>query len=166
MEAGFSAGLSRRLEIGARAFGVPGRREWSWGFDTQLKIQLRRAETPNSGVDVALAPRAAFEQLGTGGATWEAVSTYLAVMIGINLTGGNQIVLSPQVGGLFLFDRGTKPVEALQAGATLGFSWRVARCITLMPNITVLYSTLHVDERDDVWFYRVSLLFMLGERNE
>ena len=137
---------------------------FSAGITKRFKLQLIRAKTPNSGVDLALAPRVAFQQLGTSAATWEAASTHLAIMLGINFPGGNQIVLSPQVGGLFLLDRGTKPVDVLQVGASIGFAWKVARCITLMPNVTFLYSTLHMDGREDVWFYRVSLLFMLGER--
>ena len=165
MEVGFSAGLSSRLELGIRAFGVPATREWMWGLDTQLKVQLVRSKNRNRGVNLALAPRASFQQLGTAGATWEAATTHLAVMVGINLPGGNEVVISPQIGGLFLMDRETEAVEALVGGGSIGFAWKVAHCVTLMPNLTILYSTLRMDDHRNVWFYRVSLLFMLGERD-
>jgi hypothetical protein len=161
-ELGVAVGLGKRVDWGVRLFGVPALNEWLWGLDTQVKIQLYRPKNLNRGVDFSLAPRVGFQQLGRGGATWQVASSHLAMLLGVNFNGGNQLVFGPQVGVFAAFTPSAENVVSYQVGSSVGFSWKVASCIRLMPNVTFLYSGLELEGKSRPWFYQATLTFTYG----
>lgn len=161
MELGGDVGVTEGLELGARVWGLPSRSLWTWGARAEAKIQLYRPPNPNRGVAVALAPRAGWHQVGSGGAQGGAVILGVPLLVGVNIGGGSQVVLGPEVGGQVWLGADTRPIPAWTLGGSLGLVWFVGDCFALAPEVAVHASSLDLAGDDRVWFFQFGLGVLL-----
>ena len=125
VEGGVRYGLSDHFELDARA--------GTFGLGAGARIQLLRAPTPSSGIDIALAPAIEYTLP-------DKPAIELPVQLGINLRDRDQLVLAARVvyqqhygvGGV------SGPVSFAYAGASIGYAWQVTRCVALMPEVSLL----------------------------
>ncbi len=122
---GVRYGLTRSVELDARVTSA--------GGALGPKLQLLRAPSRSSGLDLALAPALSFTYA-------DKVAAELPLLLGINLPHRNQLVLAPRVAylqrfGVPGFDR---PVSFAFVGGSLGFAWSVTPSFTLMPELSFL----------------------------
>jgi hypothetical protein len=127
IELGVRYGVTDGVEIGARL-----------GSSTELnaKFQLRRSESASHGVDLALAPSASFFGIGDASMAW----LHLAMPIGFNTGGGDQLVVAPRISDTMVF--GFDQVgNALWAGGSVGYAWRVGKRgrLRIMPEIGAIF---------------------------
>jgi hypothetical protein len=125
VEAGIRYGLTGSVELDAHIS--------SFAISAGTRIQLLRAPSDETGVDIALAPALAFT-------VPDKPAVELPVLVGFNLSGRNQIVAAARVvfqqhygvGGV------SGPINFAYAGGSVGFVWQIARHVALLPEVAVL----------------------------
>jgi hypothetical protein len=124
-EVGLRYGLTSFVELDGRV--------GTFGASIGPRLQLLRSPSAARLVDIALAPALAF--------TWpDKLAEELPVLIGFNLPGRHQIVVSWRlatqqhygVGGI------PRPVNFVYMGGSLGFAWQIMQHFALMPEVAVL----------------------------
>ena len=161
MGASFAVGLTDNLELGTRVWGIPALTEWTWGGEIQTKIQLVRPENPRGKLELSLAPRLSFHQLGKADTTWEQASGTLALMLGWSPNDEVQFILTPQFGGNILMNSGSNDVFAYHVGGSVGVAWSVQACTTVLPNITFMYTNASLIDDEPIWLYQLSVALLL-----
>ncbi len=128
-------GLTDRVELGAKI--------WVLGAMADAKVQILRAPEDKLGIDVAVVPGLGYAgfALATGGstATSHTLSLYLPLIVGLNLPGGSELYVSPRVVEQVMFTGGAvagPPADFIYLGGSIGFSWKVARALRLVPEIS------------------------------
>jgi hypothetical protein len=122
---GVRYGFTSSVELDARITSV--------GASVGPKLQLLRAPSRASGVDVALAPAIAFTYP-------DKVAAELPLLVGINLPRGDQLVMAPRIATLERFGVAgfSRPVSFAFAGGSIGYVWQVTRSFALMPEVSAL----------------------------
>jgi hypothetical protein len=157
LELGVHVGVSEGFELGVRAWTLPSKRLWTIGGRLDTKIALLRSPDPNGGLDLALAPRLAYQRVGTGGAVAEAGALSLPLLIGINTGERTQIVFGPQVGGQVWLSDGADDVWLLTLGGSLGVAFWISDCFALFPEASIHWSTVDAAGDDRLWFFHFGL---------
>ncbi len=130
LEAGARYGLTDSLELGGKL--------WLGGVGVDLKWQLLRTEF----LDVAVDPGVGYLALSGEGGTLHVVTLYPALLLGIPLGGGSQLVLGPKVvDQIFIAAAGgqTASESALFAGSTVGIALRLGERFTLLPEVAFMW---------------------------
>lgn len=120
-------GFTDDVELGLKA--------WYLGAALDAKVQLIRSANPESGLDVAFDPT-----IGWGAPNKLTVAVPL--LLGFNFRGGHQLVLGPRLVDQLWFDPAqpaARAVNALLAGMSVGFAWKISERVRLMPELSVLY---------------------------
>ena len=110
------------------------------GGSLEAKIQLSRADSIDAGVDLAIAPAAAYDIVYGGDAAGRFVSFALPVLLGLNIEGGHQLVLAPAFVDQWAISEGASPVHQPFFGGSIGFLWRVDDVVALLPSLGLFHS--------------------------
>ena len=86
--------------------------------------------------------------ISSSGAQWEAVYANLPVLFGINVRGDDQIVIGPRIGISRWYSSGSRAVSMPQIGSSLGYAWAVRRSLTIIPEVSWLYSPVPFQGRE------------------
>ena len=129
--------LKPRIEVGAR-YGVGERidlgvRLSESGALGSARFQVLRAPPGMFGIEVLAAPGVAYTYA-------DKLSFELPVLIGMNLVGGNQLVVAPRVVEVLDFGEANlgHPAQFVFIGASVGFVWQHWMHVALMPELGLL----------------------------
>jgi hypothetical protein len=126
-ELGIRYGVTDRIEVGAKIYGA--------GAEANAKFQVTRSPSLDRGFDLAVAPALSIYPWSKGVFGWG----HLAIPIGFNVGGGNQLVLAPRVAELLVTSaEGTGNV--FWAGASMGFVVKTGRTsrLRVMPEVSAI----------------------------
>jgi hypothetical protein len=124
-ELGARLGVNDWMDVGGKVYTA--------GAQVDAKFQLHRSQTPTRGFDLAISPAVSFYPYSGGVYGWG----QLAVPLGFNIGGGDQLVLSPRAAYL-AFTAKDGSGHALYAGGSLGYAFRVGRGgLQLLPEVSV-----------------------------
>jgi hypothetical protein len=135
IEFGGRYGVTDRVEVGAKV--------WMVGVEIDSKFQLARSETPEAGVDVALAPGISVYPFRSGDTDATYAYLHLPLLVGIN-AGGSQLVLGPRVSDLIIRGGG-QDLNVVMLGGSLGYAWKIGDGFRLLPEVSMAYP-IHVTE--------------------
>jgi len=124
-DVGVRVGVHDRLDIGARAF--------TYGGSLTSRIALVRAPSDERGIDVSLAPALTYSIPNK-------LALEVPLLLGVNLHGGHAFVFSMGLTNQLFFPRGGQPWRLqpiLFVTASVGFAWRIAPVVSLVPVIGV-----------------------------
>jgi hypothetical protein len=145
-ELGFRRGITDGVELGGRL--------WLLGAAFESKFQLVRAETENSGIDIALAPAVGWLGFNTGdGDGFNVITGYLSVPIGINVPGGSQFVLTPKA----IYQRyiakaaGDTGSVGVFFGGSAGFAWKLGSMF-ILPEISIMQPAAQGNAGDAIYY--------------
>jgi hypothetical protein len=141
---GYRRGVADGFDAGARSwiFGIPA--FWTWGIAGDAKWQLRTSPSPGRGVDVALGGILAYQQVRNGGTPWHIGAITLPLLIGHNF-GKHQLVWGPRLSWALLGAEGQRTIDIPAWGLSVGFAWRFARRWEFVPELTWMYSPIHMN---------------------
>jgi hypothetical protein len=128
-EVGGRYGVTDRFELGAKA--------WSLGVEIDTKFQLARSETPDAGVDLAVAPAISVYPFFAGDTDATYAYLHLPLLVGVNTRGG-QLVLGPRVSNLFVKGSGGN-INVVLLGGSLGYAWKIGDGFRLLPEASVAW---------------------------
>jgi hypothetical protein len=140
-EIGARHGVSDAVEVGGKI--------WFLGAELSSKIQLHRSGTPDSGIDVAIAPALSAypfisrDSSGNDGSVLFAWA-HLPLLVGINAPGGSQLVLGPRVSDL-VAATGGRMTNVLWLGGSVGYAWKLGPTFRVLPEISVAYPVVVSD---------------------
>ncbi len=124
-EVGLRYGVSSVVEVdgSVNTLGIAG----------GTRLQLFRSRSPSAGFDVALAPGVAFIYP-------DKAAAQLPLLVGLNLPGKNQLVLSVRVAYQQHYGVGGVPwpINFVYVGTSLGFAWQATPRLALMPEVSLL----------------------------
>jgi len=129
IEFGGRYGVTDRVELGGKV--------WMLGMEIDSKFALARAETPDAGVDVSLAPAVSLYPFRSGDTNATYAYLHLPLLIGIN-TGGSQLVIGPRVSDLFIAGDGEN-LNVVLLGGSLGYAWKLGDGFRLLPEVSIAY---------------------------
>lgn len=135
LEFGGRYGVTDRVELGGKI--------WMLGMEIDSKFALVRAETPDAGVDVALAPAVSFYPFRSGDTDATYAYFHLPLLIGVN-AGGSQLVIGPRVSDLVIRGGGEN-LNAVMLGGSLGYAWKLGDGFRLLPEVSLAYP-IHVTQ--------------------
>jgi hypothetical protein len=125
----------------------------SVGGELSAKRELMRS----GRLELAVLAGGGYRLITSSGAEWEAVYANLPLLVGINLRGVDQLVFGPRVGWQRWYSTGARPVDIPQVGTTIGYAWAVRPNLTVMPELSWLYSPTEVNGMD-----KGTILFAAG----
>ncbi len=129
VEFGGRYGVTDGAEVGAKVSLL--------GAELDTKFALRRSETADAGLDVALAPAVSIYPFRSGDTNATYAWVHLPLLLGVNV-GGSQLVIGPRVSGMIIAGGG-ESVRALWLGGSLGFAWKVGDGFRLLPELSMAY---------------------------
>lgn len=144
VDAGVSHGLSDRVEIGGSVGGWPVLVKNVHGGG-HVKWALHRAPDPSRGVDVALGGAASVDLAWGGGVSGVATTAQVPLLVGINATSGQQLILGPRVAYQSIVSKGAHPIHKLYGGLTVGMALH-GRGGTLLPQVGWLWASNPADQ--------------------
>jgi hypothetical protein len=175
MSLGAAYGVSDRVEVGA---GVAMSVNYAVG-SLSTKLALVRAPDASSGIDLSVAPSIAgwvqFARSSGAGTDESAnglVSLQLPLLLGLNLSGGHQVITGITAAGIY-FGGGGDELRSVYAGASLGFAWKITDGFRFVPQLALghlwnIYATTEPGNIEpDPWplrgnYGQVSLGLLLG----
>ena len=134
-EFGGRYGVNDSVEVGGKV--------WFIGAEIDTKFQIHKAATPDSGMDVALAPAVTVYPFSTDNAAGQSSTAilswiHLPLLVGVNVPGGSQLVLGPRLSGTLVTGVGeTRTV--LWGGGSLGYAWKLGKRFRLLPEVSMSY---------------------------
>jgi hypothetical protein len=139
-------GLTDRLEAGGRVWGLSlGAFDFVVaGAAADMKVQLRRApgDLENTGLDVAVAPAIAYQQVRIGGTPQHHSMAVLPVLLGWRFARGRELVLGPRVAYERWTGESQYPIDIVYAGVSASFVLPLGKRFLLVPELGWLYSPL------------------------
>ncbi len=138
-ELGVSHAVSDTVEVGGKI--------WLVGAELDSKFQLVRSASPGSGIDVALAPALSFYPLSmennagdraTGGLAW----VHLPLLVGVNLSGGSQIILGPRISDSIVWSSAggvSESANLFWMGGSLGIAFKAGDRFRIQPMVSAMY---------------------------
>jgi hypothetical protein len=144
-------GVTDRLEAGGRLWGLS---LGSFGFSVvggaaDVKVQLRRSPDETAGVDVALVPALAYQQVRIGETPQHHTMVVLPVLVGWRFAGGRELVLGPRLAYERWTGESQYPIDAIFAGASASFTLPLGRRFQLIPELGWLYSPVRFNGEVD-----------------
>ncbi|HSM91422.1 MAG TPA: hypothetical protein VLT47_00970 [Anaeromyxobacteraceae bacterium] len=161
LEFGVRRGITDDLEVGAKV--------WLLGAAMEGKLQVLRAPTQDGGVDVAIAPSIGWLGFNTGdGGSFNVVTGYLSVPVGVNVPGGSQLVLTPKaIYQQYLSSGGGESGSAslLFLGGSVGYAWKVGTMYVL-PELSMMRPVINPATSDVIKYdgvvFQGGLGFLFG----
>jgi hypothetical protein len=140
---GFELGVSHAVSDSAEVGG----KIWFIGAELNAKFQLHRSESPESGIDVALAPAVSYFPFSSENSAGETVTVsfafvHLPLLVGVNLPGGSQIVLGPRISDTIVMASGGGTSESANVfwlGGSLGIAIKAGDKFRIMPQVSAMY---------------------------
>lgn len=135
LEIGLRRGLTERLEVGGR-LSLGG-----LGFDA--KIALKKAPTPDEGIDWAIDPGLAYGTNGIGSVGISPgihnIDLHLPLLIGFNFSRGRGLVIGPRVVQRItvMASPGAPTSYTVIGGASAGFDWPLTTNFHLFPELSL-----------------------------
>jgi len=129
MEVGGRYGVTDSFELGGKV--------WSLGMEIDSKFQVFRAETPDAGLDLAIAPGVSVYPFRSGDTDAVYAYLHLPLLLGIN-AGGSQLVLGPRLSDLIVRASGEN-LNVLFLGGSLGYAWKAGDGFRLLPEVSVAW---------------------------
>lgn len=160
-ELGFRRGVTDDVELGAKL--------WLLGAALESKVQVVRAESQDSGIDVAIAPSVGWLGFnsGDGGGNFNVLTGYLSIPIGFNVPGGSQLVVTPKA----IYQRymasgdGGGSAGLMFLGGSLGYAWKLGTMYVL-PEISLMQPVINPSTseviRYDGFVFQGGLGFLFG----
>jgi hypothetical protein len=146
-------GLTERIEVGTRVWGLS---LGSFGFSVagaaaDLKMQLRRApgDAENAGLDVAVVPAIAYQQVRIGGTPEHHTMVVLPVLLGWRFSRGRELVLGPRLAYERWTGESQYPIDALFGGVSAAFVLPIGRRFLFVPELGWLYSPVRFNGEVD-----------------
>ncbi len=138
-ELSVSHAVSDTTEVGGKI--------WLLGAELNSKFQLLRSESPESGIDVALAPAVSFFPFSAQNSAGEDVTAgfafvHLPLLVGINMSGGSQLVIGPRLSDTIVWSSGggsSDSANVFWLGGSLGFALKLGDTFRIMPQASVMY---------------------------
>lgn len=164
-EFGVSHAVTDRAEVGGKI--------WFMGAELNSKFQLLRSEAPTSGIDLALGPGVSFYPLSgenNAGQTRSGgvVFAHLPLLVGINIGGGSQLVITPRLSNTFAWASAagsSSTASIFWAGGSLGVAWKVTEGFFVLPELSMTYpvgTTRGLQATTDLAFQGVIVQAQLG----
>jgi hypothetical protein len=130
------------VEFGGR-FGVTddaevGGKLWLTGAEIDTKFALARAESPEAGLDLALAPAVSVYPFTVGDTSATYAWVHLPLLIGFNTGGGSQLVLGPRMSGMIIGGAGER-ITAIWLGGSVGWAIKLGDGFRLLPEVSIAY---------------------------
>jgi hypothetical protein len=135
IEFGGRYGVTDRVELGGKV--------WMIGMEIDSKFALVRSDSPDAGVDVALAPAVSVYPFRSGDTDATYAYLHLPLLVGIN-AGGSQLVLGPRVSDLIIRGGG-EDLNVVLLGGSLGYAWKLGEGFRLLPEVSMTYP-VHVSQ--------------------
>ncbi|MSQ82697.1 MAG: hypothetical protein EXR77_07235 [Myxococcales bacterium] len=136
-EVGGRHGLTENVDIGARLWlPMP-------GYTLDSRIALKKAQAADKGLDVSLNPGLMYIYApggDTNASPLHFATIQLAVLFGIHMAGGKQLVIGPKLTDILSADTSTEfgsTFNMLIAGTSVGYVWPITRNFTLVPEVSV-----------------------------
>jgi hypothetical protein len=146
-------GLTDRVEAGGRVWGLS---LGSLGFSVvgaaaDVKLQLRRApgDAENAGIDVAIVPGVAYQQVKIGGTPEHHTMVVLPVLIGWRFARGRELVFGPRLAYERWTGESQYPIDAVFGGASAAFVLPMGKRWLFVPEFGWLYSPVHFNGEVD-----------------
>jgi hypothetical protein len=142
---GYRRGLGHRLEVDSKLMVLPlGEVITSLGAEAAIKVQLYASDR----FEIATLVGGGYRMMSSSGARWESIYANLPVLFGINVRDADQIVIGPRVGISRWYSTGARPVNVPQIGSSIGYAWAVRKSLTIIPEVSWLYSPVSFQGRD------------------
>jgi hypothetical protein len=126
LELGARYGVSDRVEVGGKLFPV--------GAEVGAKVQVMRSASLERGFDLAIAPAVSIYPWSKGVFGW----AHLAIPVGFNVGGGNQLVLAPRISELMMTSKEGNG-NVTWGGGSMGLAFRVGRGgLRIMPEVSAI----------------------------
>ncbi len=142
MSASYRRGLGRRVDVGARTWGMATPGFAAIGASADTKIGFKQVGVEARGWELALDPGAGYHQINIGGAPTHVVLGHLPFLIGYSRGGGDRFVVGPRVDYQMMTGVDIHPVHIVLGGTSIGYSWRITDVVTLRPEFVILYTPL------------------------
>jgi len=158
----YRRGLTDRVEMGGRTWGIGIPAFWTLGIALDGKVSLRRSPDPRHGIDVAADVIVGYERVVNGGTPWHIGSAAATILVGHNL-GRHAITWGPRAGYAIWGGEGQNPIYLQLYGASCAFAWRLGKNWELTPELLVLYSPVHFggevegSRQDGAWATQLSI---------
>jgi hypothetical protein len=145
LSGGVRRGLGHGVELSGKLMLLPlGDTLTSVGGELAVKVELHRDDR----LSIAALGGAGYRHLASSGAQWEAIYANAPILIGVGVRGDrDQIVFGPRVGWQRWYSSGARPVDVPQIGSSLAYAWGVRPSLTVMPELSLLYSPTPVEGR-------------------
>jgi hypothetical protein len=151
---GARRGVGAGVEVIGKLMVLPlGQALTSIGGELAVKVQLHRGDR----LEIAALAGGGYRTISSSGARWEGIYANTPLLFGINVRQRDQIVLGPRVGWQRWYSSGARPVDVPQAGTSIGYAWGVRPSLTVMPEVSWLYSPTGAAGRENG-----SVLFTAG----
>jgi hypothetical protein len=142
---GIRRGLGHKLEVDTKLMVLPlGEVITSLGAEAALKAQIYEGDR----FEIAVLAGGGYRYLSSSGARWEAVYANVPVLLGINVRDHDQIVIGPRIGISRWYSSGSRAVSMPQIGSSLGYAWAVRPSLTILPEVSWLYSPVPFQGRE------------------
>jgi hypothetical protein len=134
---GYRRGLTRDVDVGARAWGLAISGVQSLGAAGDVKVQIARTRT----WEVAAGGSLGYHQFRLGGAANHVFTATLPLLFGLNL-GRDQLVFGPRVADYVMAGEGQRTINTFWVGGSLGYWWQPRVDIAIMPELVLLYTPI------------------------
>lgn len=146
-EFGFRRGVTDDVELGGKL--------WLLGAAIESKFQLVRSPSQDSGIDVAFAPSLGWLGINSGdGPSFNVVTLYLNLPVGLNVPGGSQLVLTPKA----IYQRymasgsgSSGSADLLFVGGSVGYAWKLGTTY-ILPEISIMQPVVNPTTSDVIKF--------------
>jgi hypothetical protein len=157
---GYRRGLARGVEIDGKLTGLPaGEILTTAGLELSGKVQLYRGQR----LELATGAGAGYWLIRSSGATWEAATVQIPLLVGVNLRGGrDQLVIGPRLGVQRWYSSGAMTVNLPFAGATVGYAWTANPRLTVFPEIGIMRSSVDLADVRPARLFHLGIAFLFG----
>ncbi|MBK8256997.1 MAG: hypothetical protein IPK82_30525 [Polyangiaceae bacterium] len=118
--------LGAGVEPGTEIFG----KFWYGGFTAGSKLEVARSDSPNSGIDLAVAPAIGYH--------WaDKLTVDFPILTGVLTGDGSQVVLAlkPTYAAWLSPGGVPRPVSYVFLGGSLGYFWQLTQNLAVMPEV-------------------------------
>jgi hypothetical protein len=144
----YRQGITEKLELGGRFWGLPGPGFGIMGVAGELKWQLQRAPTASAGFDLSLANAVGYHRVTLGGTPSHVALATTTLLVGQNVSDRVQLVGGPRVMYQLWMSEGSTPVNVLFLGLSAGVAWRLSERFTLLPEISFIRTRSTIGQGD------------------
>jgi hypothetical protein len=159
---GYHRGITDRVELGARAWGLTVPTVFTtWGLAADGKVALLRPEPGQGRLNISTGLSLGYHQPRYGGNAYHIFHGTLPVLFGFAL-GRHELVLGPRIADYVMTAYGMNTVNSFYFGGSLGFAIRIRETFDLFPEAVAMWSPTSLNgETEDTSRVGVGM-FQLG----